>query len=568
MIATFAYLLFTTARNQVRTRLARLRNPRYAVAMLLGLAYLWFLYIRPSADRPGPVVMDGALGTTIVPLATLLFVAWTWLFGADRNALAFSQAEVTMLFAAPVSRRALVLYRIARTQLAILTTSIVWTFVFRQGGTVALAVTHLLAYWALLSTLNLNRLGVALVQSSGSAHGLRGLRRTWVPIALVVTALGTMAAALAAAWPAIAGAGSASAAVDAAAASLHSGPARWVLLPFRLLSAPLTARPGLPWLMAMGPAMLMLLGMAAWVLRTDAAFEESAAEASAAQARRVDALRSRRGAVTAAVTNRSRSIPLAPLGPPAVALLWKNAMWIMRTGQLRGLLAPPLIAALGLAAGGARSPKVAVFVGIASVVLAGVMLLLGPMSMRNDLRSELLHLSVLKTYPLRGRDVVLAEVGSSALPIAAMQYLLLLVGIAALGLARMPAVPPPSLRWAVALSLPLLLAALNGAVFMIHNGIALLLPGWSRLGPAAGAGVETLGLGMITIFFSVVVFLLLLAGPGVGAAVVVALLRERPALAVAAGLTTAGVLLLGEMVLCARLLGRALDRVEPMAVAG
>jgi hypothetical protein len=202
------------------------------------------------------------------------------------------------------------------------------------------------------------------------------------------------------------------------------------------------------------------------------------------------------------------------------------------------------------------------------VVLAGVMLLLGPMSMRNDLRSELLHLSVLKTYPLRGRDVVLAEVGSSALPIAAMQYLLLLVGIAALGLARMPAVPPPSLRWAVALSLPLLLAALNGAVFMIHNGIALLLPGWSRLGPAAGAGVETLGLGMITIFFSVVVFLLLLAGPGVGAAVVVALLRERPALAVAAGLTTAGVLLLGEMVLCARLLGRALDRVEPMAVAG
>jgi len=565
VIATFAYLIVTTARNQVRARVARLRDPRYAVAMLLGLGYLWFLYIRPSTGRPSGLSLDGAVGGTLLPLGTLLLVAWTWLFGADRGALAFSQAEVTMLFTAPVTRRGLVLYKIARTQLAILTTSIVWTLVFRQGHTPAAALTHIVGYWALLSTLNLNRLGVALVRTSAGAHGLRGIGRNWIPIAMVLAALGIVTAALMAGLPRMMAAESPAQAMNAVAATLSAGHSRWVLLPFRWLAAPLVTPPGLPWIAAMGPSLLLLLLMATWVLRTDAAFEEAAVQASAERAQRVDAMGSRRGTVTAPVSGRSWSLPLAPTGAPAVALLWKNAMWIVRTGQLWGLLAPPVIAAACLAVAGSGSPRVAGVLGIGCAVLAIAMLLLGPTSVRNDLRSELLHLSVLKTYPLRGRDVVMAEVGSGALPLAGMQYLLLLVALVAWGLASDDA-PDTMVRWAIAIGIPLLLVGLNGAVFMIHNGIALLFPGWVRLGPTAGPGVETLGLGMITLFFSLVVFGALLLGPGLGAAAVVALLRERLALAVVLGASTAGVLLLGETLLCARLLGRALDRVEPMAV--
>lgn len=567
MTGAFGYLILATARNQVRGRLARLRDPRYAFAMALGLIYLWAMYLRPGLARTPQLATGTALTTTIVPLVTLLFVSWTWLFGADRNALAFSEAEVSMLFAAPVRRRTLLLYKLGRTQLAIVGTSVVWTILFRQGPTIALAITHVIAYWVLLSTLNLNRLGAALAQSGREARGLRGLRRSGVAAALVIGALTAVGVELRSAWPAITGAGDPWMALAAVERAFADGPAYWALLPFRVAAAPLATPAGTAWLLAMGPALGLLALLLAWVLRTDAPFEETAVQASLARARRRDARRAQRGSSLAPVTSRSAVIPLAPLGPPAIALLWKNAMWVVRTGQVRSLLAPPAIAALLLAAVGPRSTMAATIIGGASAILALAMLLRGPTSFRNDLRSELLHLSVLKTYPLRGREVVLAEIASSALPLALMQYLLLLVSLAALGPARLEMLDP-DVRWSVALAAPLLLAGLNGATCTVHNGIALLFPGWVRLGPTVGAGIENLGLGIINVFFSAVVLGLLLLVPAVSGAVVVGLLDGARAVGVAIGTTIAGALLLVEGVACAAWLGRVLDRLEPTAVGG
>mgnify|MGYP001791863395 CR=1 FL=1 len=43
-----------------------------------------------------------------------------WLFGADATALAFSQAEVSILFSAPLSRRQLINYQPFPAQIALL----------------------------------------------------------------------------------------------------------------------------------------------------------------------------------------------------------------------------------------------------------------------------------------------------------------------------------------------------------------------------------------------------------------------------------------------------------------
>ena len=105
-------------------------------------------------------------------------------------------------------------------------------------------------------------------------------------------------------------------------------------------------------------------------------------------------------------------------------------------------------------------------------VFGAVMLLLGPLSMRNDLRGELLHVSLLRTFPLRGRDVIMAEVASSALPMALMQYLLGLIALLAVSIGDVGLLAP-AMRVALAVAgLPVLLG-LNAAVFMIHNAIAL-----------------------------------------------------------------------------------------------
>ena len=64
-----------------------------------------------GATQRGDRRVIGGTFSLLAPLLALAYVSWTWIFGADRTALAFSEAEATMLFSAPVSRRALILYK-------------------------------------------------------------------------------------------------------------------------------------------------------------------------------------------------------------------------------------------------------------------------------------------------------------------------------------------------------------------------------------------------------------------------------------------------------------------------
>ena len=565
MTGAFVYLILTSTRGRIRAQLARLRNPRYAISLAVGLFYVWGVYLRPSRQ---PLQLGSLFGGVLAPLApliALLFVAWTWIFGADRAALAFSEAEATMLFTAPVSRRALVLYKIARTQLAILVTSVIWTIVFRQGPTLALALTHTVGYWVVLSALNLNRLGVALVRASSGEHGARAMKRHWPAIAVVVAAIAAVAAPLVSASRRLA-ATPVSALGDAIAAALGSASARLALLPFQLLLDPIGAAPGRVWLQAIIPALLIVALMLFWVLQTDAAFEEAATEASARQARRIAAMRARRsGAAVEPTILSKRAIPLAPTGVPAVALVWKNWMWIVRTGQLRGLLAPPAIAFVCIAVFAARSPTWATAVAVTTLAVAFVLLLFGPMSMRNDLRSELLRLPLVKTLPLAGRDVVLAEVASSAIPVALTQYLLVVAALVSIGLVERPPLPF-AMRIAVAVAAPLFVVGLNGAIFIIHNALALLFPGWMKLGATGAGGLETMGMSMLTILIVMIGFTALLIAPAIAGAIGWVLFAHRLELAVIVAATVAGAALLAEAALLATTLGGVLERVEPMHV--
>ena len=74
MIGTFAYLILTSARNRVRARLARLRNPRYAIAAVLGVAYVWVVYLRPSAhgaEATSVMSEGGMVADVIVAIASI-----------------------------------------------------------------------------------------------------------------------------------------------------------------------------------------------------------------------------------------------------------------------------------------------------------------------------------------------------------------------------------------------------------------------------------------------------------------------------------------------------------------
>ena len=320
------------------------------------------------------------------------------------------------------------------------------------------------------------------------------------------------------------------------------------------------------WVAAIVPALVLLALHVLWVLRSDTAFEEAAVEASAARAARRQALRAR-GASGGVVNPKSsrRTIRLSPVGAPEVALVWKNILWLIRTGQARAIVGLPAIAAVCALAFAGRSTTAEVLVVVLCGVVVLVTIVYGPMTMRNDLRSELRRLPMLKTLPLAGREIIAAEVASSALPTALMQFLMTAVGL--LALSFVPNQPlSRELRLGLLVGSPVLLAGLSFANFTIHNGMALLFPAWVRLGAAGEAGVEAMGQVMLTSIVTLFLLAILLVLPVVSAAAVWFVMRWPPLFASAGAGMAAGVVCALEAYLLMGALGGALERLEPMQV--
>ncbi|MEO8337375.1 MAG: putative ABC exporter domain-containing protein, partial [bacterium] len=467
MIAAFAYLTFTSTRNRLIQQVKRLRNPRYAIALLLGLGYFWMVFFNSSARgsrgvEPGVAPAFGA----ILPILLLAYIAYTWIVGTDKAALAFSEAEVAMLFTAPVSRRGLIVYKLVRAQFAVLTTSVLWMVLFHRTG--ESVPERIISSWAFLSTLSLHRLGVALIRASHTEHGAKGARRTILATILFFVVLVVVGKGVYDGRGLLATASDFGDLEHALTTLFGTPPLSWTLYPFRIVVAPMFATSSAEWARVIPAAIALLALHFVWVLRTDSAFEEAAAEASTAQAKRIEALRTRGvSGMAISAKNARRTIALKPTGHPAVAIFWKNGLWLVRTGQMRGLIGLPLIALIAVLAFGGRSEKAQVVIMAMCSTVSVMILVFGPLTMRNDLRGELRRLPMIKTLPLRGRDIIFAEVASSATPTAILQ--LLLVAIVLLAMSFVSKKPlPVDVRLGVLFAAPLFLIGLNFANFTIH----------------------------------------------------------------------------------------------------
>src|SRR5712692_9817771 len=124
MLAASLYIIACTARNRLRVRLRRLREPRYLIGAIVGVAYLYFsVYmgrgrhatVRGSGrSRPPLEILSTwqVAGTSIAGLALFALAALAWLLPTRSGVLEFSRAETAFLFPAPVSRRQLLLHRV------------------------------------------------------------------------------------------------------------------------------------------------------------------------------------------------------------------------------------------------------------------------------------------------------------------------------------------------------------------------------------------------------------------------------------------------------------------------
>ena len=510
MIRVFAYLAWRSAHNRLARQLRQLRSPRYLLALLLGTAYLWFI-VMGQRPAPGPeTTVDPRVLELIGALALLGAVGWGWIFGVERRVLAFTPAEVAFLFSGPVSRRGLIQFKLLRSQLLILFNALLWTLILSRERFGASSWLRILSIWVLLTTLSLHRLGASFVRTSLSEHGRFGLRHRLVSLGILGVVLVAAAWTVADALPEVMNARDQDVPsfLSALAEAANRPVPTALTYPFRVMIRPLAAHTPAEWLSAMAPAVVLLVLHYIWVVRSDSAFEEAAAEVSL---RRAQALSGGRRAGDPQ-PRRSRATPsllrLSPTGWPAGAILWKNLVAGTRVKRIRN-------AALILGSAGAivcvlsfdPDGTLAELAGWLALFWAGLMVVTGPQYVRNDLRSDLLKLDLLRSYPLPGWSVVLAEAGASTLMLTTIQFCLL--GIAYLAfLGNQTMVPDLEERTLLLLGSIAVLPAINLLGMLIQNGAALLYPAWVRLGSGRAAGVEVLGQNVLMM----IAFVALLAG--------------------------------------------------------
>jgi ABC-2 type transport system permease protein len=569
MVGAFLYLTGCSFKNRLRRRLQRLREPRYVAGLIVGLLYFYFAFFRrhrtrrPVDDLP----TLAALAAPVQLVASLfLFAAAAigWVWPSGRPPLPFTRAEVQFLFTAPVTRRQLVHYKLWRSQIAILFGSAIATLILRPGS-LAGGWMLLAGIWVVLMTLRLHLMGVALRRLSLASHGALGVARQWLPLVVVVGAVGVLAKAIVDAWPVLASLTAGDAILAELQRRAGQGAVSVVLWPFQaLVRLPAAASPAAFW-SALPAALALLAVNYVWVLRSDAAFEEASAEHAERQAAARPASR--------AVVKGAAATPftLGPEGPAETAILWKNLILVGRYVSLRTLLRLlPLAVVFGLLARDAGSGGIAAAISALCLPLAAFVVLMGPQIMRNDLRQDLARLPLLKTWPMRGAVLIRGEVLAPAVVVTAVAWLLLLAAGVFGGEIRSGtagAVALPAHRASYIAAAFVLAPALVLSQVVVQNGLAVLFPAWSAIGETRARGIDAMGQRMLLLGGMLLALVVSLV-PGIvvaGAFAFAAYLLTGTIMLVAPAFIVSAIVL-GECWLAIEGLGRVLDRTDPSAV--
>ncbi|HEX5000617.1 MAG TPA: hypothetical protein VFY29_20505 [Terriglobia bacterium] len=551
------YLTLCSVRNRIVVRLRRLKEPRYAVGMVVGLGYLWFVFLRPRRV-PGGIsgLLASAEARTAIELAgaAILFfsaaltaVLSSWLPTMRRPALNFSKGEIQFLFPAPLTRKELVRYKVLRTQVGVLIASAVLTIVFR-GASLANGWMVFAGMTLILANLNLYNTGLVLNQRQGAWRLAPGI--------IAAAATITLAGVTALDWGALSSLSSAGDVFREITRLANTGPAAIVLWPFRaLVRLPLAQTPAAFLRALPGPVSMLTLAYV-WTVNSNASFEEGSAELAERIAR------IRRGPQPSAPKVRSMAAPfrLALTGRPETAILWKNLIAVGRYLSLTTLLRflPLLFVLPMLLARGSRGGVSAAMAGLC-VAIYIMTILLGPQLARNDLRQDLGNLRALKTWPVNGAAIVRGEVAAPAVLLTLIAWLCALYGLI---FAASLEVPP---SWAVAAAL--LAPGLILVQLLAQNASAVLWPSWTLQGAGRARGVEVMGQRLIMMLGLLVVLVVaVLPAAAGGAAIGFAVYFVTGAVAIIPAAAGAAAILFAEAFIASQMIGALLDRTDVSAI--
>ncbi len=506
-IAALFYLRLMSFKNAVISRVLRLKQPKYLVGAVVGVAYLYsFVFRRMGGNQARDVaglpdtfpIERLPVVASLSALVLMVFVALYWLLPRGRAALAFSEPEIAFLFPAPVGRKTLIHYRWISTQLRILFTSLILTLVssgwsFVPGD----AWIRLVGWWLLLSTLDLHGVGSSFAITRLLDRGVTSLRRcllTFIGASVVVGAAclwtwGSLRPPAPEEFVDFRGA------IDYVASLLSTGALSWLLLPARYVVEPLLAADFRSFLFALGPALLIYVAHYAWVLHSEVAFEEASIAKAQKRAARTSAIRAGTWRFGSAERKARRApFALSKVARPELAFVWKNLLSSAEYLRPRTALIAAAIIVFGSSLAATADFDVSRnVVAVMAMVCAAYTLVFGPMLARQDLRLDLPNADLLKTYPLRGWQIVLGEWLTPVAIVTVLLWLLLLTAVLNFNAEQEMPRFGAAVRAAAGLGAGLLAPLLCALIVLLLNAAAVLFPAWVQIGAGRPGGIDVLG---------------------------------------------------------------------------
>ncbi len=507
LVRAFAFILTASARNQLVRQVKRLRQPRYLAATAVGVAYWWF-YLGKQwfSGMPHTARSQFEARPAFVAGATVLFTLIAlggWLLGSDRSRLAFSEAEMQFLFPAPTTRRQLLHYKLLRSILVGLLSSLVYTLFFRRASGRPIFMT--LGGWVAVTTLSMHWTAAGFVRKSLWELGLQGAKRT---VFRLLAVAGFVALVVLAVQRTPLPASPVPGAITVTKESLlawaqvvSTPPLGWVLWPVRAVLQPVFVGTWSEFGTAILPARAVLLAHYLWVIWSAESFEDDALATAERRARWRESRRE--GRVTILVPEHSRKppFPLAPHGRPEVALVWRNLIRMSRVLRVRIFLVLfPIVVSGGLV--GYFSHK-AGEPGALGAMLGGLALsfyvlvvLMGPVIARSTL-ADPEQAEMLRSSPVSGFQVVTGETLGPLVVLAGIQWLLLVPAV--FFLPGDVGITDAAQRLAVILAMAMVGPALSLGGILVQNAAAVLVPSWVSAGRERGGGPEALGMRLLVL---------------------------------------------------------------------
>jgi len=561
MTSAAFFLITRNFKNRITRWFLRLRQPRYVAGAVAAGLYLASFVFRRGA-RFGTASMTGStheLLAIVVSFVVLVMLVGAWGMPGDTPGLLFSEAEIQFFFPAPITRRQLLAYKIARTQIQILLSAIIISFFAFRGS-------RYLGMWIGLAVLDVYMTFVAFARARLKLAGIGWWWRVLIVGILFTALIAVMASQFRGSSDVILDALSRPKAgnyVEVVTSILQKPPLGTILFVPRLFGEMVYAANS--WMLLRNAAILMAAALVLFfaTVQFDIAFEDASIVASQrALARRARVRSMRSGMSTTAVHRFPPPFKLGPHGRPEVAVLWKNLIGAMRLSSLPLIAVIIPIALIASANIFRREGDALASIGIGGLIATCVFALMGPQTIRSDLRLDMLRLDVVKTFPLSAESLVAAELGAPLVVIALFELLMLTISLVILNFAhvRIPFLTRPEF----AVCALVLIVPISAIQLLIQNAAVILFPAWNMSADAA-RGITALGQRLLFLLgniFTLLIALLPAAALLLGSFFVIPRLLGKSPAAFLVATIPAAALLIAEIAIAHKLLAAQFDELD------